>query len=68
MDRQYLNTKQLSEYLGRSEKAVRELAFRRAIPFRKPAGRLLFIREEIDQWIELSGGFSLGNWKQEITK
>lgn len=65
MDARYFNTKQLANYLGRSPKAIRELAFRRAIPFRKPAGRLLFLKSEIDLWIEKSGGLSLAKWEAE---
>jgi hypothetical protein len=32
---------------------------RKKIPFRKPGGRLLFLRSEIEQWIELAGGVRL---------
>ena len=50
-EKKYLTTKELSKYLGRSEKAIRNLCFRREIPHFKPAGRLLFDRDEINKWI-----------------
>ena len=59
MEKKYLNTKQLAEYIGRSPKAIRDMVFRRDIPFRKPGGRLLFAKNEIDNWIESSDGISL---------
>jgi len=34
------------------------LVLRRAIPFRKPGGRLLFVKDEIDRWIQNSAGIS----------
>lgn len=45
--------------MKRSEGAVRNLVLRRMIPYRKPAGRLLFDKEEIDRWINQSEGISL---------
>ena len=48
-------------YLRRSAGAVRKLKMRRLIPFRKPGGRLVFIKEEIDLWIQRSGGVSLND-------
>jgi excisionase family DNA binding protein len=55
----YFTVKQVSDYLNRSPGAIRNLVLRRAIPYRKPAGRLLFDRDEIDQWIKNSEGISL---------
>jgi len=61
----YLTVKQVSDYLKRSPGAVRNLVLRRAIPYRKPAGRLLFDREQIDEWIQKSEGISLGELLQK---
>lgn len=55
----YLTVTELSEYLRRSPGAIRNLVLRRAIPFRKPAGRLLFLKEEVDAWIRMSDGVSI---------
>jgi len=55
----YLTVKEISDYLKRSQGAIRNLVLRRAIPYRKPAGRLLFDKEEIDQWVKGSEGISL---------
>jgi excisionase family DNA binding protein len=56
---EYLTVTELAEYVRRSPGAIRNLVLRRAIPFRKPAGRLLFVKEEIDQWITGSAGISI---------
>jgi len=45
------NTQGASRFLQRSPAAVRNPVMRRAIPFRKVGGRLLFIREELGKWI-----------------
>jgi excisionase family DNA binding protein len=50
----YLSVPELGRYIGRSKGAIRNLVLRRTIPFHKPGGRLLFNREEIDQWIKQS--------------
>ena len=60
----YLNADDLSGYLRRSPGAIRNLVLRRAIPFRKPAGRLLFIKKEIDSWVGSSEGVSLEEVRQ----
>ena len=46
--------KKTSEYLDRSEGAVRNLVLRRKIPFRKVGGRLMFIEQEIATWADNS--------------
>jgi len=61
---EYLNTKKCGEMIVRSPGAVRNLVMRRAIPFRKPGGRLVFLRSEIAAWIENSPGVKL----EEIEK
>jgi hypothetical protein len=55
----YFTVNQISHYLNRSPGAVRNLVLRRAIPYRKPAGRLLFDRYEIDKWIRACEGISV---------
>ncbi len=61
---EYFDLQRLSEYIFRSKGAIRNLVLRRQIPYKKPAGRLLFIREEIDEWILASEGMSFN----EVTK
>jgi len=39
-----------------SERAVRMRVARRQIPFRKVKGRLVFLRREIERWIETAPG------------
>ena len=62
----YLNCKECGELINRSPGAVRNLVLRRKIPFRKPGGRLLFIREEIERWIEDSPGLTFQELKKEV--
>jgi len=61
--KKHLNTNECAEFIGRSPGAVRNLVLRRAIPFRKPGGRLLFLRNEIEEWIESSPGMKLSDLK-----
>jgi excisionase family DNA binding protein len=63
MEKSYFTTKQLSQYIGRSEQAISDLVCRKAIPYRKSAGRLLFRKAEVDRWIDVSGGLSLNSWE-----
>ena len=55
----FLGVDSLAVYIDRSPAAIRNLVLRRAIPFFKPAGRLLFEREKIDAWVKQSEGVSL---------
>ncbi|MBW2057763.1 MAG: helix-turn-helix domain-containing protein [Deltaproteobacteria bacterium] len=55
----YLTITDVAQLLGRSPAAVRNLAWRRKIPYHKPAGRLLFVKDEIDRWVLESPGVSL---------
>jgi predicted DNA-binding transcriptional regulator AlpA len=57
---------QLSEYIHRSKGAIRNLVLRRTIPYRKPAGRLIFLKEEIDQWVQMAPGKSLEEIKNDL--
>jgi hypothetical protein len=60
----FMTACELASYIRRSPGAIRNLVLRRKIPFRKPMGRLLFIKREIDEWVKMSEGISL----QEIQK
>ena len=62
---QYLTITELSEYVKRSKPAIRMLVLRRALPFRKVAGRLLFSKEEIDQWIQTSEGIGIDEIREK---
>lgn len=59
MSNEFLTIDELSGYIGRSKGAIRNLVLRRAIPYRKPAGRLIFIKEEIDRWVQTAPGMTL---------
>ena len=66
LDGNYLNIDDLASYIKRSKGAIRNLVLRRAIPYRKPAGRLIFLKEEIDQWVEMADGRTLEGIKNEL--
>jgi len=55
----YFDVQELASYIKRSPGAIRNLVLRRAIPYRKPAGRLIFLKEEIDRWIQMAPGKKL---------
>ena len=57
--RDVLTVYQLSQLIGRSPAAIRNLVMRRKIPYRKPGGRLVFLEEEIEEWIDQSEGVRL---------
>ena len=48
---EYLDTQECAMLIKRTPGAVRNLVMRRKIPHRKPAGRLVFLLSEIEQWI-----------------
>ncbi len=56
---EYFNSWEAAEYLRRCVGAIRVLVLRRKIPFRKVAGRLLFLKSELDRWIQTSEGVTL---------
>ena len=61
----FLTTAECAELIGRSEAAIRNLVMRQAIPYRKPSGRLLFIRSEVEAWINDAPGVSLDEIQSE---
>ncbi len=63
--REYLTAKECAELIGRTPGAVRNLVMRRVIPFRKPAGRLMFLRSEIERWIEDAPGITIDEISKE---
>ncbi|MBW2110643.1 MAG: helix-turn-helix domain-containing protein [Deltaproteobacteria bacterium] len=54
-----MTTRAVARLINRSPAAIRNLVMRRRIPFRKPGGRLLFIRSEIERWINDAPGVRL---------
>jgi excisionase family DNA binding protein len=65
MDNCWFTVKQLSEYIGLSERSIRTYVFRGLIPYRKPNGRILFSRKEIDRWLEASPGLKLSSIEKQ---
>lgn len=63
--REFLSTAEVGELIGRSAAAIRNLVARRQIPFRKPGGRLMFLRSEVELWINDAPGVSLDEIQDE---
>ena len=63
LEKDFLNTEEVGALIGRSPGAVRNLVLRRRIPFRKPGGRLMFLRREILAWIEGAPGLRVSELK-----
>ena len=59
------DTKQAGQFLKRSPAAVRNMVLRRIIPHRKVAGRLIFIRKELEEWVRRSPGVSIKDLEQK---
>ena len=51
IDGALLDARSCAYFLGTSERAVRALAGKRIIPHRRLAGRVIFIRSEIESWL-----------------
>jgi hypothetical protein len=60
----YLNTAEAAQFLKRTPAAIRNLVARHQIPFRRPAGRLIFIRSELVEWIENAPGLRREDMKE----
>ncbi len=59
-----MSLQEAADFTRRTPRAVRSLVLRRKIPFRKLAGRLIFIEAEIQAWIEKAPGVHLENIKK----
>jgi excisionase family DNA binding protein len=60
---EFLSTTEAADLLRKSPAAVRNLVMRRAIPYRKPGGRLVFIRDELLEWVRQAPGVSINDLK-----
>jgi hypothetical protein len=58
----FLTTDECADFIGRTPGAVRNLVMRRMIPYRKPAGRLVFLKSEIEKWIVQSPGLTIDQY------
>jgi excisionase family DNA binding protein len=59
LDRRYVTLAEAAVYLGRTQKALRKLVERRAVPFRRAGRRLVFDLHELDQWVGRLPGVAL---------
>ena len=50
--RDYMDTKTAADYLACSPNRLHKLAAEKRIPCRREGGRLLFVRGELDEWLD----------------
>ncbi len=48
-----------AEFIGCTPRALRSMAERQIVPFRRRGFRLLFLRSELEQWLDKLPGVSL---------
>jgi len=53
MSKEFLNINELSEYIGMPVNTIYYKTSKREIPFYKPSRKLLFKKDEIDNWVSL---------------
>ena len=61
-----LNIQQAAELLGTSERWIRRRVERKLLPHRRISGRIVFIRSELEQFIENLPGTTLSEAKQNL--
>ena len=61
---EYWDVEKLSAVILRTPGAIRNLVLRREIPFRKVGGRLMFLRREIEEWVESAPGISIDDLRR----
>ena len=61
MDQKFLNTDQCADLLKRTPNSIRRLVWQGKLPFRKVAGRLMFLEYELMDFIENSPGKRSGD-------
>jgi excisionase family DNA binding protein len=52
----YLNTNEAALFLGRTPKAIRRMVERGQIPFRRWGKRIVFVREELEEFVNALPG------------
>jgi len=60
MEKKFINAQECAEYLHVTTQTISNWAREFKIPFYKPHGKLLFIKDEIDQWVMASKGVKNG--------
>ena len=63
-----LNVRQAAAYLGWSEKMLRARMARRTVPFRRLGSRILFLCEELQQFLEALPGCDLTEAMQNLNR
>jgi hypothetical protein len=53
-------------FIGDSEKGIRGKVARRTIPFRKLGGRIIFLRSELEAWLQDLPGVTLDEAKTNM--
>ena len=58
MTRLTISTKECADLLGKSPGQIRNMVYRRQIPYRKVGGSLAFELVELEKWLRSSEGYS----------
>lgn len=61
-----LDVRGASGFYGGTEKQTRGLVNRRLIPFKRLGGRIIFLREELEQWLTSLDGCSLAEARTNL--
>ncbi len=61
-----LDVRSCANLLGTTERAVRGMVSKRIIPHRRISSRLVFLRSEVEKWLENLSGCSLDEAEQNL--
>ena len=68
VDGMVLDVRSTAALLGMTEKALRHLIERRAVPHRRLNGKIIFVRSELEQFVMTLPGCSVEEAKQMLEK
>jgi len=66
LQRKFFYTDGLAVFFDRSPGSIRNMVARKAIPFRKVGGRLIFFLDEIEEWMDQCPGVRLEDLKKKL--
>lgn len=60
-----LGVREAAAFLGVTEKSIRGRVARRRVPYRRDGGRILFLRAELEAWLDALPGVTLTELKRD---
>lgn len=65
MEEEYLTSTEVAVLLRRkTAAAIRNMAYRKQIPYRKIGGKLIFLKREILEMVEKAPGLTFQEWRK----